>query len=584
MDANDFVIELASANIPRLSYFDFKDKIQKRYKNLDNDDIGDLFTLYNKERNNNERRATDFLKKLIDENKAADGKSEAQLFQLASFRDRQYLVNKNEIHKYYVEHYKPHYTEQELEQQRLIEAQIKYEKAKEETERRARTNVNKVKSINKFRTKAMDGLSDEAVDELFKLYSSLWDELHPQPKPKKPKQKSFKEKVDEYVITHPDEILTYEEFNNVSRGWNRTMTQQEAYKYYKDKFFQLPGVTVKIDEPKQINKLGFKDERKYIFGTRGYELKPKINFMMTNSFPLKSNLKKYGLHKVAPRGTYIVDFMFDDKLVYLVAINVNTRYGMIELTNITNDDGDVLKEEDNTSDVTEVLRSEGAQTQSVVRTNAKNTISYLRALEKMIREVSLTNPIKHLNGDGEGAFSSNLAKAFYQERGITFHPAPRMLIVDKKKKKGYKTEPLHGSLALVDRFIRTLRDMTFNAGYKLTPLVLKEMVRQYNNAPHSTLSKIIGFDVSPLMVQKDKNKEEYIVMKINKENIATMLNGDYELNKGMNVKVYNEKNVLGKRRTLARKGEIIGKQGSLYKVKTNLGEELIPRYKIAFND
>ena len=243
-------------------------------------------------------------------------------------------------------------------------------------------------------------------------------------------------------------------------------------------------------------------------------MKPKINFMMTNSFPLKSNLKKYGLHKVAPRGTYIVDFMFDDKLVYLVAINVNTRYGMIELTNITNDDGDVLKEKDNTSDVTEVLRSEGAQTQSVVRTNAKNTISYLRALEKMIREVSLTNPIKHLNGDGEGAFSSNLAKAFYQERGITFHPAPRMLIVDKKKKKGYKTEPLHGSLALVDRFIRTLRDMTFNAGYKLTPLVLKEMVRQYNNAPHSTLSKIIGFDVSPLMVQKDKNKEEYIVMKI----------------------------------------------------------------------
>ena len=574
MDSNDFVIELASANIPRLSYFDFKDKIQKRYKNLDSDDIGDLFTLYNKERNNNERRATDFLKKLIDENKAADGKSEAQLFQLASFRDRQYLVNKNEIHKYYVEHYKPHYTEQELEQQRLIEAQIKYEKAKKDIETKARTHVNKT-GFEKFtKLKILQGLSDEVINELYNQYSAMWDELHPkEEKPKKPKQKSFKEKVDEYVITHPDEILTYEEFNNVSRGWNRTMTQREAYKYYKDKFFQLPGVTVRIDEPKQINKLGFKDERKYIFGTRGYELKPKINFMMTNSFPLKSNLKKYGLHKVAPRGTYIVDFMFDDKLVYLVAINVNTRYGMIELTNITNDDGDVLKEKDNTSDVTEVLRS-----------NAKNTISYLRALEKMIREVSLTNPIKHLNGDGEGAFSSNLAKAFYQERGITFHPAPRMLIVNKKKEKGYKTEPLHGSLALVDRFIRTLRDMTFNAGYKLTPLVLKEMVRQYNNAPHSTLSKIIGFDVSPLMVQKDKNKEEYIVMKINKENIATMLNGDYELNKGMNVKVYNEKNVLGKRRTLARKGEIIGKQGSLYKVKTNLGEELIPRYKIAFID
>ena len=449
--------------------------------------------------------------------------------------------------------------------------QIIYNRAKKETERRARTNVKKA-DTNKFRTKAMEGLSDEVVNELYNMYASLWEEFHQQPKPKKPKEKPFKDKVNEYVILHPDELLTYEQFNEVSRGWNRNMTQQEAYKYYKNKFFQLPGATIKIDEPKQINKLGFKNVNKYKFGTRNYERNPKINNNLTNSFPLEENLKRYRLHKVAPRGTYIIDFMigssgsskpngvFDDKLVYLVAINVNTRYGMIELTNITNDEGDILKND------------------------AKATISYLRALEKMIREVSLTNPIKHLNGDGEGAFSSNLSKAFYQERGITFHPAPRMLIVDKKKKKGYKTEPLHGSLALVDRFIRTLRDMSFNAGYKLTPLVLKEMVRQYNNAPHSTLSKIIGFDVSPLMVQKDKNKEEYIVMKINKENIATMLNGDYELNKGMNVKVYNEKNVLGKRRTLARKGEIIGKQGSLYKVKTNLGEELIPRYKIAFND
>ena len=122
--------------------------------------------------------------------------------------------------------------------------------------------------------------------------------------------------------------------------------------------------------------------------------------------------------------------------------------------------------------------------------------------------------------------------------------------------------------------------MIFTAGYKLTPLAIKEMVRQYNNAPHSTLSKWIGFDVSPLMVQKDKNKEEYIVMKINKANVATKLKFGFDLSIGSRVKVFNEKDTLGKRRTICREGVIIGKQGVLYRVKTNYGEELIPRFKL----
>ena len=106
------------------------------------------------------------------------------------------------------------------------------------------------------------------------------------------------------------------------------------------------------------------------------------------------------------------------------------------------------------------------------------------------------------------------------------------------------------------------------------------MVRQYNNAPHTTLSKYIGFDVSPLMVQQDKNKEEYIVMKINNENIQTRMRYDFDIPIGSKVKVYNEKDVLGKRRVIAREGEVVGRQGVMYKVKTNLGVETMPRYKL----
>ena len=104
-----------------------------------------------------------------------------------------------------------------------------------------------------------------------------------------------------------------------------------------------------------------------------------------------------------------------------------------------------------------------------------------------------------------------------------------------------KSNPLHTSLGLIDRMVRTIRDMIFNAGLEMTPLAIKEMVRQYNNAPHSSLSKWIGFDVSPLTVQRDKNKEEYIVMKINKANLNTRMMHSFDLPIGSTVKVYNEK-------------------------------------------
>ena len=268
-------------------------------------------------------------------------------------------------------------------------------------------------------------------------------------------------------------------------------------------------------------------------------------------------MKKYSLHKVAHRGSYMIDFMVHKKkYIYLVAININTRYAMIEMTNIS-------------------VSDENESQERILSKDAKTTSSYLRALKKMIDEVKIMNPIRHLTGDGEGAFKSNLAKKFYEQYNITFHPVTRMKIEGKKG-----TDPLHSSLGLVDRFIRTIRDMLFNAELQITPLAIKEMVRQYNNAPHTTLSKYIGFDVSPLMVKQDKNKEEYIVMKINNENIQTRMRYDFNIPIGSKVKVYNEKDVLGKRRVIAREGEVVGRQGVMYKVKTNLGVETMPRYKL----
>ena len=456
--------------------------------------------------------------------------------------------------------------EKQLAYRHQQETQVMFNRAKRELEQKASIHKNKQSKKQISELQMMKGFTPEQINHLYNIYSDKWDEVHEEeqmrPSPL-PKEKTFCEKVKEFVALHPDELLTPEQFNEVIRDWNRNISTDVAYKYYQKQFFSLPGVTVSIDEPRNLEKLGFKDKKKYIFGTRSYELNPVINHSITNYFPLKDNLKRYRLHKVAPHGTYMIDLMFNKKLVYLVAINVNTRYAMVELTNTVQ----------STLGINPLTNSEG----EVLKYDSKTTSSYLRALNKMMNEVKFMNPIKHLTGDGESAFTSRVAQSFYNENGITFHPVPRMKIEGKRG-----TDPLHTSLGLIDRLIRTIRDMIFNAKLELTPLSIKEMIRQYNNAPHSTLSKWIGFEVSPLMVQQDKNKEEYIVMKINKSNLQTRMMYDFEIPIGSHVKVYNEKDTLGKRRMIARTGQIVGKEGVLYQVRTDMGIELIPRFKIDF--
>ena len=365
--------------------------------------------------------------------------------------------------------------------------------------------------------------------------------------------KTFRERVVYFVTTHPDELLTFDQFMNVVRTWPRDMSPEAAYDFYKAKFFEIPGSTIHINEDLPPEpKPGFKSKWKY---TYWLENPPKIPPTIPNSFPLKDNLRKYQLHKVGPRGSYMIDLMFGDQgLTYLVCININTRYALVELMNMVQH-GDALK------------------------ANARTTTSYLRALKKIVKGVEEWNPIKYLIGDGEGAFGSRLAQQFYTDSGIEFHGVPRLYVEGKNG-----TDPLHSSLAVVDRFIRTIRDMLHVSGLKATPKAVEHMVFQYNWSPHSTLSKALGLLVSPREVMLDKNVEEYIVMRINKANIATKLSPGYLIDNHVRVKVYNDKNAFGKRRQIYHEGEVVGRRAGLYEVKINKnGRELnvlVPRYKL----
>ena len=154
----------------------------------------------------------------------------------------------------------------------------------------------------------------------------------------------------------------------------------------------------------------------------------------------------------------------------------------------------------------------------------------------------------------------------------------------KKEQKQVKTDPMHSSLGLIDRVIRTLRDMAYNIGTGIiTPSIMDKLVRQYNNAPHKILSKYSRKNVSPRMVQEDKELQSLIEKYICKENYNILTSDGFVLPKGMSVKLYNEKDAMMKRRSNVQPGNyrVIGFKNGLYEVKGQKNVRLfIPRWKI----
>ena len=122
----------------------------------------------------------------------------------------------------------------------------------------------------------------------------------------------------------------------------------------------------------------------------------------------------------------------------------------------------------------------------------------------------------------------------------------------------------------------------------ITPNIMAEIVNQYNNAPHKGLSKWAGFLVTPKMVNDDPELEDYIVRKICQENFNVMNKPGFVLNKGTHVKVYNNKDVMNKRRSIIQPGDFVinGFRNGLYGVQGRVNginmTQWIPRYKLDY--
>ena len=473
---------------------------------------------------------------------------------------------------------------QQLEERRRQHYMNEYSKAKYELIRQKvhlknKTSLTVAREIIKHIHPA---IKEDDIRIIYDEFVDEWNRIHPQMKQPTTKPQSytlkdtFTDRLKQFVVFNHNKLLNKDEFINIARGWGYTsLSLDEWYERYINMFYYQPSTSTTYQEPQQQNIIGFKSANKVKALKALYPEKTINESTTTSYFPLKQNIKRYQLHKVSKRHSYIIDLMFIDKLCYLVAININTRFLIVEVMNRILFDSSINEDENKDKLIKFSKYNKSAET-------------FINTLNKIIQSGVI---IKQLTFDGEGAFLSSLAKRYYRDHNIEWSTAQRLQMGSypdfmKKEQQRVKTDPMHSSLGLIDRVIRTIRDMAYNMNVgTITPSIMKEIVNQYNNAPHKTLSLYAGVSVSPQMVQNDIKLETFIVKRIVEENYKIMNSDGFKLEKGSQVKLYNEKDSLMKRRSTVQPGRhtIKGFKNGLYEVKDDKNKtQMIPRYKIAY--
>ena len=397
-------------------------------------------------------------------------------------------------------------------------------------------------------------------------------------------ENEFRKKLDELIIfsSNIHRLLTQNEFDKITYRWKgkNEKALKDWYKIYYNEIHKQPGWSMEIrNNNSNINYTVYKspNKRKHLikklYGKTGdlkkdteiinEELKNVKSNNVHNSFPLKEN-KKFYLHSVHNPDTYFMDIMFTGKFAYLICINANTRYLYVEVLNGKFNFGEGLRY--------------GSR---VIRSSENFINTFKKLLNKGLK-------VKLLVADDEGCFNSQTTQNFYNKHNIKFQGVPRLKkgVYPKFMSKKYeKTEPLHSSLGIVDRVIRTLRDMAYNVEIDvIQPAEMKRLVELYNNSPHTTLSYYAGEQISPLMAQNDSVLEKFIMRRICQENFNVKSQDGYKIPMGEIVKVYNDFDKFDKRRSVIQPGNyyVSDYKNGLYEITdydTN-ETQLLPRARI----
>lgn len=185
--------------------------------------------------------------------------------------------------------------------------------------------------------------------------------------------------------------------------------------------------------------------------------------------------------------------------------------------------------------------------------------------------------------DEEGAFKGNIFKRFLRRNGIELKYEDKYDVDDIIETQETRRKT-HNTTVLVDRLIRTLRQMNYNLGLpqQIEPQTLYYLIYEYNNSIHTTLSKILKRKVTPNDVDNDVNLENELVKRIRVMNFFVENSDDYAIKDNAKVRVYNDADFMDKVKPKLLPGtwEFVERDGGLYSVRRGENTIKVPRWML----
>jgi hypothetical protein len=256
-----------------------------------------------------------------------------------------------------------------------------------------------------------------------------------------------------------------------------------------------------------------------------------------NSFDIKTSRKRWSLKAAYPPGLWMMDVMFVNKTIkYLILVEACSRYIICEPIN------------DIEPDTNRILA------------DSKGWTSPARFIEAFRRVIAQHPELEHrmhtIQSDADPAFTHASSQLFMKDLGVVWRAVPRIRAMAfpsfaELDNLHVKSEPNHTSLSIIDRAIRTIRDVAFNLRIGvLTPNEMVRVLLQINHAPNRRLRAVLGFDVSPSMAYNDLQLQEEVHRRYTVFNQLIYQSPGFMIPNGAHVQIYNESRPYAKRREL----------------------------------
>ena len=260
---------------------------------------------------------------------------------------------------------------------------------------------------------------------------------------------------------------------------------------------------------------------------------------------------KYILHQTYPINTWLIDLVKFNEFWYVFFVEANTRYLIVIQGN------------------SNFLSSEAVE----ININRRvDTNTYFEVFNEFIRLNNNVYPTL-LIGDSEKVFWSNDAQQFYKEHNISTKIINTVV-------EG------HNGLSILDRLVKTIRDMAFKLEQKGTPDEIIYLVATYNNTYHNTFLKYLNKKLTPLQLHESETLQKQFNEALTEENLKTRLLRAFYILPGTEVVVKKEVyEKFEKRRSSILKGKwfVLGYNYSGFTIREQDSDEIlesIPRSRL----